>query len=198
MTLKSGVTAVVSAHTPRVQTRLHSALDSVLMQTRPVDAISVSVDHHHEGAAATKNRALAAVGTEWSAVLDSDDLWFPEHVALLLMHAEQTGADMVYPWFEVENGWDPFPVFEGQPFDPNALNEQNYIPTTVLVRTELFRSTGGFQPLGPEENPCDDWGAWRALRNAGAKIEHLNRRTWKWVWHDTDGDRNTSGRGNAW
>lgn len=194
----SGVTALVSAHTPRVQTRLHSALDSVLMQDRPIDAISVAVDHHHDGAAVTKNRALAGVGTSWTAVLDSDDLWFPEHVGLLLRHAEETGADMVYPWFEVQDGYDPFPEFEGQPFDPDRLDKQNYIPTTVLVRTGLFRNIGGFQPLGPQSNPCDDWGAWRALRNAGAKIEHLNRRTWKWVWHRTADDRNTSGRGDLW
>jgi glycosyltransferase involved in cell wall biosynthesis len=192
------VTALVSAHTPRVQTRLHSALDSVLQQTRPVDAISVAIDHYHNGAAVTKNRALEGVSTRWTAVLDSDDLWYPEHIELLLQHAAETGADMVYPWFEVEDGYDLFPEFEGQPFDPDKLNERNYIPTTVLVKTALFKEVGGFQPLGPASNPCDDWGAWRALRNAGAQIEHLNRRTWKWVWHRTTDDRNTSGRADLW
>lgn len=198
--MREGITAVVSAHTPRVQTRLHSALDSVLQQIRPVDAISVAVDHTHDGAAATKNRALAAVQTEWSAMLDSDDLWYPEHTGLLLAHAEETGADLVYPGFEVENGFNPFPWAEGQLFGSLAdrLDTENWIPTTVLVRTELLRDVGGFQPAGPPDNPNDDHGAWKAMVAAGAKIEHLNRRTWRWVWHNDGTDSNTSGRGDKW
>lgn len=171
-----------------------------------MDAISVAVDHAHEGSARTKNRALKCVDTEWTAVLDSDDLWYPEHVDLLLRHAQETGADMVYPWFEVEGGQDPFPWAEGQPFTALAprLPTENWIPTTVLVRTSFARGAGGFQqsegfrPEDPLSSACDDWALWRKLRAMDAKIEHLNRRTWKWVWHRTEDDRNTSGRGDRW
>lgn len=188
------VTAVIPVHEPRVQTHLHRALDSVLQQDRPVDAISVAVDKEHEGAAITRNRALAGVVTEWSAFLDSDDVWYPDHIRSLLACAEETGADMVYPWFVVPEGWDPFPQFEGQPFRPEWLDEQNMIPVTVLIKTELIKSVGGFEPKGPPTNPCDDWGAWVKVRDAGAKIVHLNRRTWAYHWHGG----NTSGRGDRW
>lgn len=63
-----GVTAVIPSIPPRVK-MLRRALASVLTQTRAPDAISVAIDHDHEGSAATRNRALAAADTEWSPSL---------------------------------------------------------------------------------------------------------------------------------
>lgn len=191
---KPGVTAVIPSIPPRVGKQLHSALDSVLMQQRPVDAISVYVDHGRLGAARARTRALAGVSTEWAALLDDDDAWYPEHVGLLLEHAQETGADVVYPWFDVPQGFDPWPYREGQPFDEELLRTENYIPITVLARTELLWDVGGFTPKGPPDNPCDDWGTWERLVEAGAKFAHLNRRTWSWNWHGG----NTSGRTDRW
>jgi glycosyltransferase involved in cell wall biosynthesis len=194
MRLAGGVTAVIPVHLPRLRTAIFDrAMESVAWQTRPVDAISIAVDTTHAGAAETRNRALAGVTTQWAAFLDSDDQWRPDHIASLLDCARTTGADLVYPWFTVPEGWDPFPQFEGQEFSAKALEAQNYIPVTVLVRTALLQDVGGFQPKGPPENPCDDWGAWDALLRAGAKFTHLNRRTWYWHWGD-----NTNGRGDRW
>lgn len=194
MALRKGITAAIPSIPTRTQTRLHRALDSVTMQQQPVDEIMVRSDTGRLGAAANRNGVLAQVDTEWVAFLDDDDAWYPDHIKLLAQHAEETGADMIYPWFDVENGFDPWPGRESLPFDPVLLDTQNTIPVTVLARTELLRDVGGFRPKGPPDNPCDDWGAWLALRDAGAKIEHLNRRTWVWVWHIG----NTSGRGDKW
>ena len=186
------VTAVIPAIPPRVGTHLHRALDSVLQQDVPVDAISVAVDFAREGSAATRNRALEAVTTGWAAFLDDDDEWNTDHIRSLLACADETGADMVYPWFTVPEGWDPWPEREGQPFDPKLLDTQNTIPITCMVRTSLLRAVGGFESKDPS-NPaslCDDWGTWIKLRDVGAKIVHLPRRTWIWHWHGG----NTSGR----
>lgn len=190
--LARGVTAVIPAIPPRVGKELHRALDSVMMQDRPVDAISVAVDLNREGSAVTRNRALAGVTTPWAAFLDDDDEWGPEHIRSLLVAAAETGADVVYPWFTVPEGWDPWPEREGQPFDPKLLDTQNTIPITCLVRTELLRAVGGFESKDPanRESLCDDWGTWVKLRDAGAKFHHVNRRTWVWHWHGG----NTSGR----
>lgn len=191
--MRHGVTAVIPTIPPRRETTLHRAIDSVLHQTRMVDAVSIVSDTQRAGAAATRNLALAAVDTEWSALLDDDDEWNKFHVEQLLAEAEDQGADMVYPWFTVPDGFDPWPEREGQPFSPEVLTQYNYVPVTVLVRTELIRDVGGFRPKGPPENPCDDWGAWDALVAAGAKIVHLNRRSWIWHWHGGPAG-NTSGR----
>lgn len=194
--MRDGVTAVIPSIPPRTGTYLHRALDSVLQQDRPVDAISVSVDHERLGSARNRTRALSGVGTQWTALLDDDDEWNPDHVRLLLDHARATGADLVYPWFTVPSGFDPWPHREGQPFDEARLRTENYIPITVLVRTELLWDAGGFTPKDPD-NPqslCDDWGTWERLLAAGARFEHLNRRTWLWHWHE----HHTSGRPDRW
>lgn len=191
---RAGVTAVIPSIPPRVQTHLHTALDSVLQQDRAVEGISVFVDHGRLGAAKARTRALSGVGTEWSALLDDDDVWYPEHVRLLLEHAQASGADVVYPWFTVPEGFDPWPGTEGAPFDEDRLRRENYIPITVLARTELLWDAGGFTPKGPPENPCDDWGTWDRLLRAGAVFSHLPRRTWQWNWHAG----NTSGRADKW
>lgn len=202
MKTRPGVTVAIPAHTPRVQRHLHRALDSVLQQDRAVDGIVVSVDHDHNGAAVTRNRALAQVDTEWTAFLDSDDTFLHDHIRLLLERAEITGADLVYPHFTVRlpdgtDGPDPFADREGQPFDPQLLATRNTIPITVLVRTELIKDVGGFRNLNdstaPGASPCEDMGAWQALLAAGAVFAPLHRRTWLWHWGD-----NTSGRGDAW
>ena len=195
--MRPGVTALIPSIPPRTHTYLHRALDSVLQQDRPVDAISVSIDHHHLGSARNRSRALSGVGTEWVALLDDDDdEWNTDHVRLLMEHAEATGADLVYPWFTVPEGWDPWPEREGQPFNEELLRTMNYIPITVLVRTELLWDAGGFTVKDPAnaDSLCDDWGTWEKLLASGAKFEHLNRRTWIWHWHGG----NTSGRSDKW
>jgi glycosyltransferase involved in cell wall biosynthesis len=195
-TLRPGVTAVIPAILPRVQTYLHRAVDSVLQQDRPVEAISVRIDHERVGAARNRTHAASGANTKWLAFLDDDDEWNPDHIRLLMEHAEETGADMVYPWFTVPSagGFDPWPEREGQPFDETLLRTMNYIPVTVLVKSELIWEVGGFTPKGPPENPCDDWGTWEKIVAAGGKISHLNRRTWLWHWHSG----NTSGRSEGW
>lgn len=191
----NSVTAVIPVHLPNLDNGyLNQAIKSVARQTRPVDAISVAVDSTHAGAAVTRTRAVHGVETEWCAFLDSDDLWYPHHVEVLLETAEKTGADLVFPWFDVPRGYDPFPEFEGQPFNAGELRVRNYIPITVLVRTLLISQVGGFTPKGPPENPCEDHGTWLKLLDAGAKFVHHNGRTWQYLWHKG----NTSGRGDVW
>lgn len=196
MIYKPGVTVCIPVHLPRFNTAVFDrALESVKRQDRPVEAVSIAVDSTHAGAAVTRNAALANVATTWTAFLDSDDQLRPAHVRSLLQAAEETGADVVYPWFTiVPAGADPWPEREGAPFNAEILKEYNYIPVTVLARTELLHDVGGFRPKGPPENPCDDWGTWDALLDAGATFHHLNQRTWFWWWWAG----NTSGRGDLW
>lgn len=198
-----GVTAVVPCIPPRTGAvepgTLPRALKSILSQTRRVEAVSLAFDYRHEGAAVTRNRALGTVRTEWTAFLDDDDVWLPDHIERLVKHAEETGADLVYPWFHVPGGFDPFPQYAGKPFDPDALRDvQNYIPVTVLVKTRLAQSVGGFSPLNrstaESASPCEEWGLWLRLLDAGAVFSHLPHSTWEWHWHAG----NTSGRGDRW
>ena len=173
---------------------LARAIESVLGQTHPVDQISVSVDLHKEGAGPTRQRALEAMWTDWTAFLDDDDEFKPEHIEKLLACAEETGADMVFPWFDVVGGTDPFPLNEHREFDP-ADGHQTTI--TVLVRTGLAKEVGGFvwepglipDSVDSEGNRAgEDYLFAHKIARAGT-IKHLDERTWYWH-HDSF---NTSG-----
>ncbi len=188
------ITVAISAHTPRVATTLPEALRSACCQTRLADAIVVAIDHEHAGAAATKNRALAQVTTEWVAFLDSDDEFLPHHLEALAARQEATGADVVYSIPQIPSA-PSFVAAEpqyGLPFDPDVLRQRSYIQTTSLVRAELLRTVGGFQRQPGSD--LDDWGAWLALLDGGAKFEHLPEVTF--VWRHWEG--NTSGLGERW
>lgn len=169
---------------------------------------SVALDENGEGPAIGRNRAvdladLPGGESTWIAFLDDDDEFMPGHLSACIQHAEETGADVVYPWFELiregknRNDWaflliDGEDAF-GQPFNEGALRLNNYIPVTALVRRSLFEQVGGFPVPGSEEWPHvqnEDWGLWLRLLDAGAKFSHLPQRTWTWHHHG----KNTSGR----
>lgn len=175
----SEITVAIPTHAGR-EKMLSRALDSAFAQTLPPVAVSVAVDVSREGSAATRNRALAAVQTPWVAFLDSDDEFLPQHLELLTACANSSSADVVYSIPEWV-GREPAPLRFGLPFDAAALRLGNYIPVTTLARTEPVKAAGGFQC--PPGSIFDDWGAWIAMLDAGAKFVHLPEVTWRWHWH---------------
>lgn len=165
---------------------LDRALRSVEAQTLRADAVVVEVDAGREGAAAARNLALMRVVTEWVAFVDDDDELLPSHLRACARFARLTGVDVVYPGYEIDVE-DPIGCF-GLEFDPILLRRRNFIPVTTLCRTSAVRKVGGFRDH-PDEygNPCEDWGLWLALVDAGYKLAHLPQRTW--VWHYNGGAR---------
>lgn len=175
------VTVVVPYHPARARNgMLARAVASIQRQTLPHELITVE-DTERQGAAATRQRGLDQVATEWTAFLDSDDEMDPTHLQQLLACAEQTSADYVYPWFRVRGGTDPFPMFFGKPWD-NLHPHSTTI--TILVRTELAQAIGFDNVAG------EDFAFTKACIVAGAKIVHHPARTWTWVHHGA----NSSGR----
>lgn len=189
------VTVCIPAHPARAKNgMLGRALQSVVSQTLPAAAISVAMDVHREGSAATRQRALEAAQTPWVCFLDSDDLFKPQHIQRMTEHARETGADFVYSWFSVLGGHDPFP----ETHFTNDFDPADPIETTVttLVRTGLAKQVG-FQNLNRGEiNAGDDRFFTLGCLEAGAYISHLKEKTWWWSHHGG----NTSGlstRGDA-
>lgn len=174
------MTVVVPYHPARARNgMLARAVASIQRQTLPHELITIE-DTERQGAAATRQRGLDQVATEWTAFLDSDDEMDPTHLQQLIACAEQTGADYVYPWFRVVGGKDPFPMFFGKPWD-NLHPHSTTI--TILVRTGLAQQVG-FKGVG------EDFAFTKGCVVAGAKIVHLPVRSWTW-WHH---GKNSSGR----
>ena len=180
---------------------LRRAIESVLaqdchtigLQTPFIESV---IDHERRGAGHTRHKALMRVSTPWVAFLDDDDELLPQHVRRCYEHALDTGADYVYPWFEVIGGSDPFPQHFGRPFDP-----ADPVQTTVttFVRTALAQDIGFVFDLDPKQlvggqSWGEDYEFTRRCVAAGAKVAHLPERTWLWHHHGA----NTSGRPDRW
>lgn len=170
------------------------ALGSVTAQTELPDAISVALDTEHDGAARTRTLAVEAATTEWVALLDDDDELHPHHLERLFAYQRETNADLVFPWFDTSDNFvDPL-GHEGLVWVPET---PHMFPITVIVRRQLLMDVGCWEPrdqLEDWEAAGEDWFTWLRLRDAGAKVVHLNERTWKWNYTGT----NTSGRGDRW
>lgn len=200
----SDITVVIPTIPPRRE-QLTRALTSVYGQRLTPDHIVVQIDSEKQGAALNRDAGLEQVTTTWTAFLDDDDVFYPQHLAYLLEEAEKTDADLVYPWFDVLGGTDPFPQFEGLPWDSEAPHQ---VPITFLVKTDLAKAVGGFSGDWNDENALDENGHRMGedlhfiykFVAAGHKIVHLNERTWGWYhWSLPNGSvGNTSGLPSRW
>lgn len=174
---------------------IRHAVGSVLEQAYPAHSINVAIDHDRMGAAHTRNRALYSAQTEWVAFMDDDDILYPNHLELLVAKQIETGADVIFPWFDTDPpGGDPFPSeFETREYDPAV---PHMFPITTLVRRTLAWRVGGFPVADPVSEVCagEDWTFWLKMRDAGAIFAHVNARTWCWNMKG----QNTSGLPNRW
>lgn len=200
------VSVIIPAHPARVRNgMLAAAVASVWQQTRLPDAVHIVVDHDRTGAAATRNKALAAATTDFVAFLDSDDLFLPKHLEWLMRHQEDTDADYVYSWFKVlqqfadgtQNVLEDDPVFPVTHY-LNDFDPEDPIETTIttLVRTELTQSVGFHELDRGQANTGEDYNFLLGCLKAGAKVSHLKRKSWLWRHAQLpDGTpANTSGR----
>lgn len=179
---KPGISVVTPTIPPRYR-ELSRCAESVQAQKRLADRHVIIMDFHHDGPGHTRNAALRQVETEWVAFLDDDDEFLPHHLRSCEKAAYWTGADLVYPigsydWL----GVDPLRQC-GQPFSAHRLRAGNFIPITVLARTERVIGVEGF-PTGASvplmgDQPCEDWGLWLKLLDDGATFAPLHQVTWR-------------------
>lgn len=197
--------AVVIPSIPVRARLLKRAFASALNQTTMPNSFSIMIDHNHDGAPLTRQRALDAVHSDadWVAFLDDDDEFMPMHLNHLLAHAKETDADYVFSWFECVDtagqrlgSKDPVfpPTHFSTPWNPADPRQTT---VTTLVRASLAREVGFCKPR--EDGDVDgqrageDWDFTLRCNELG-KISHLVERTW--LWHHDSG--NTSGRGDRW
>ncbi|MEV6504780.1 glycosyltransferase [Streptomyces sp. NPDC051642] len=185
------ITVVIPAHPARVANgMLDRAVASVRNQLHPAADISIAIDEHGDGAAVTRQRALDAVKTEWTAFLDSDDFFYPEHLRVLAAGAKIFKADYVFSYYMVHfpdgKPWpanDPLGHF-GKPFNPAAPHQTTI---TTLVRTDLAKAVGFHEPppdsIVGGHRGGEDWHFTIGCVDAGAKFYHVARRSWGWTHH---------------
>lgn len=169
---------VIPSIPPRTKL-LSRALKSIAKQTEQAAGVSIAYDTQKQGAGLTRTRALRGVTTEWTAFMDDDDELLPDHLALLCAAAKETGADVLWPWFKVLGGTDPFPHARGVQLDPG---NPHIFPITTLVRTK-YAHLSEFPSDTTGDWSMADWPFWRVLHEAGAKFHHIPDITWHWHHH---------------
>lgn len=121
------------------------------------------------GAAAARNRAIAAAQGTWLAFLDADDEWRPAKIERCMAELARHDADMAaHDYMRVENGNAETVDCArrcppgGDPFVAQLL--YGFISsTTVVVRRELVRRAGGFDPALRSSHDYELWLALLAL-----------------------------------
>lgn len=191
------VTVVIPTIPPR-KSLLDRAVASAAHQTVPV-SIVVEADHNRTGSAATRNRALAKVESEWLICLDDDDVLMPNAVQVLAEAQEATGADVISggAWIpEVPGHREPVEVPAPGWIPQKTVRARSVLHVTSLIRTELLREAGGFQFRRDPGNGMmlDDYGAYCALAELGATFWRVPETVLIWYWHGA----NTSGKGDRW
>lgn len=181
--LKGQVTVI----TPSIPNRKHlldECMASVMQQTYPIYEHRIHVDYARDGVPAQViNRMLGTIKTEWIATLADDDLFLPEHIEKLIGASD--GADMVYPWCKVtgRGAWNP-----NSHYDEKRLRTANYIPATVLIKTEAIHQLGGY----PDGVVCEDHVMWVKMLDAGMTIKCLPEITWIYRFNVDESHNNVS------
>jgi len=147
--------------------------------------------HRHEanqGLPGTRNTAIGRARGEWIALIDSDDLWTPTHLADTLACARETGADLVHSgviMFDSDTGRDletRAPSTAATAAFPRSLFTGEYIiqPSSVLLRRAVCQRVGGFDP---HCRYVEDREFWLRLVRDDAKVRHAPTLTCRYRQH---------------
>ncbi len=143
---------------------LTECLAAIHGQEREPDDIVVGIDPHRLGQVRNGNRLIDATDSEWLAFCDSDDLWYPEHLAT----AEKLfdTADVVVSRFDlVGRPWSTIEPWHTN-FDDLRFTQWIGSPSMVLARREVFGHWcdpyGSFRWI--------DWANYNRLLDAGARF----------------------------
>ncbi len=142
----------------------------------------VYIKQENKRCAGARNTAIRQARGEFLAFLDSDDTWYPQHLASQMQQfADDPTLDLVYcdsllvgdP--ERESRFMERCPSNGPATFETLVVEKCQIPiSTVVVRKQAIVKAGGFDEKIPR---CDDYDMWVRTAFHGAKIGYIRKLT---------------------
>ena len=133
------------------------------------------------GVAAARNAGAARAASPFLLFLDADDRLAPGALAILQRALdEHPDAGFAYGDQRFFGDWDGHMGFP--PYDPLRLLDRHLIGPTALMRAELLRDTGGYDPAFAL---YEDWEIWLAALAAGWHGVHVDAITHEYRQHGT-------------
>jgi len=195
---------------------LGRALDSVLAQSYPAFEVIVVDDAStdetadllanyqgiqiiklttNRGVSAARNAGIGQARGEWIALLDSDDSWAPEKLAMQVAAAEQEPQMRIFHTDEIwiRNGKRVNPMKKHSKPDGWVYEASLALccvsPSSILMHRSVFERCGVFDESLPA---CEDYDLWLRLFNRypvrlidellvtryGGHVDQLSRRHW--------------------
>ena len=130
----------------------------------------------------------AAADTEWVAVLDDDDLWYPHHTQTVAPYLDGP-FDVIHTWASGAQDLRP-DSYEGRTAELAKLLEYgNYLPGGAAIRRSTLDWLGywaeedcdaGTRRFGDSACTWQDWYLWLNMARHGARFITVPTVTWQW------------------
>src|SRR3989339_214682 len=131
---------------------LAETIESVLAQTYPAvevifiddgstdESIEVAMRYpitvlsqRNQGVSTARNNAAAKASGDYLLFLDSDDLLYPDSLAVMLEALDAAGSKVAYCYGQLQYFGEKNDIFTSANFDPSELSKLNYIQTSALI-----------------------------------------------------------------
>lgn len=187
---------VLTVTIPGREQLLAENLASVYAQTVPVQRqlicahLATTTEQPMVQYSRAKNEMLAAVDTDWIAVLNDDDVWLSHHVETVAPYLDE--ADVISTW--EASGSKPRVDYSDWSQEQLVahFDETNELDGNCLIRLSLLESVGGFptdwEGPGPHDGGhykdslarWEDWALFQRLAPIGARFRCVPVETWRY------------------
>ena len=130
--------------------------------------IRLVVNEKNLGAARTRNKGLDLCRGKYIALLDSDDIWYPEKLEKQLTLAEQTGGDIIYCSYAIINQMGT-PRCDDFIVPPEADLELMLVKSVISCSTAVLRRSTLADNRFPVDFYHEDYAYWLDLLQKGLK-----------------------------